>query len=74
MGELGAEQRKWEAWLSYWPNPAIHGKGDSRTAVPFDEWWGLLTTVEEEAVTEITDEELEAALKAGRQGLRPPGM
>ena len=67
MGELSAEQREWEAWLMYWPNPATRGKGNNRTAVPFDEWWGKLTGkgAGKCAPAEISDREMQQLISQG---------
>ena len=74
-GEAQQDEFKQEAIWSYRANVPTVGKGEDRRAVPFDEWYEELTRIEEEPeITEITDEEIEWALKAGRQGLRPPGM
>ena len=67
---------KWDALWSYRANTPATGEGKNRIAVSFEDWFAQLTSVKEEEpeITEITDEEIEWALKAGRQGLRPPGM
>lgn len=42
--------------------------------VPFDEFWrGLTRPAVKEEAPEITDEEIEAAMKAGRMKFLPPG-
>lgn len=54
------------------------GEGKNRQVVPFENWFAQLTgkpvEQKEPELMEISDEEIEWALKAGRQKLFPPGM
>jgi len=43
--------------------------------MPFDEFWDRLNGKQTETkLPEISDEEIEALMKMGRIGLRPPGV
>lgn len=60
--------------MSWRANPPVTGEGRTRRVVPFDEFWrGLTRPAVKEEAPEITDEEIEAAMKAGRMKFLPPG-
>ena len=69
-GEARKDERKWEALWSYRANPPTQ-YGD---VVPFDAYLGTLglgEAVKAQAL-EVTDEEIERLMKAGRMGWIPP--
>jgi hypothetical protein len=70
-GEARKEERRWEAMWSYRANPPMV----DHNVLGFDVFMAQLGLAEmpEPNVTEITDEEIERLMKAGRMGWIPPG-
>lgn len=77
-GEAKRDEFMEAALWSYRANVPTVGEGNSREVVPFRNWFAQLTGQpmerEEPELPEITDEEIEFLMKAGRQKFRPPGM
>ena len=72
------ERLTWDAIWSYRANVPTVGEGTNRQPVPFRNWFAQLTgqpmETQEPELPEISDEEIEFLMKAGRQRFRPPGM
>jgi len=77
-GEARHDEFMEDALWSYRANPPTAGEGKNREVIPFRNWFAQLTGKpierEEPELTEISDEEIEFLMKAGRQKFRPPGM
>jgi hypothetical protein len=72
--EAALDERRWQAFWSWRANPPTVGEGKDRRVIPFGEWWDRMTgKVQEYEPAEISDEEIEQALKMGRMQFRPPG-
>jgi hypothetical protein len=72
--EAVKRDRWWEALWSYRENAPMTGTGEWASVIPFDVFLGQLGLGEPKAaeVPEITDEEIERLMKAGRMGWIPP--
>ena len=70
VGEANKEERRWDALWSYRANPPMA----DRDVLGFDVFMAQLGLSEEKPseATEITDEEIERLMKAGRMGWIPP--
>jgi len=77
-GEARRDEFMEDALWSYRANVPTVGEGSRREVVPFRNWFAQLTgkAIErtEPELPEISDEEIEFLMKAGRQKFRPPGM
>ena len=77
-GEAKRDEFMQEAFWSYRANVPMAGEGKNREVIPFRNWFAQLTgqAIErkEPELPEISDEEIEFLMKAGRQKFKPPGM
>ena len=77
-GEVKRDEFTWEAFWSYRANVPTATEGKNREVIPFRNWFAQLTGQalerEEPELPEISDEEIEFLMKAGRQKFKPPGM
>jgi len=75
MNEAERDEMKERALWSYRANPPAIEEGKTRRVISFDQWWSELMGMPAEVEPpEISDEEIEWALKQGRIGFTPPGM
>ena len=75
IGDALEDERRDRAYWSWREQPPMVGTGEQRHAMPFDEFWDRLNGKQTETkLPEISDEEIEALMKMGRIGLRPPGV
>jgi len=77
-GEAQRDEFMEDALWSYRANPPTAGEGSNRQAIPFKNWFVQLTgqpmETDEPELPEISDEEIEFMMKAGRMKFRPPGV
>jgi len=78
VAEARLDEFQKEAYWSWRANMPMAGEGEDKVVIPFKNWFAQLTNQkiepEEPELMEITDEEIEFLMKAGRQKFRPPGM
>jgi hypothetical protein len=74
-GEARKEERRWEAMWSYRANPPMVEFNGHKVVVELNAFMAQLGLAEatEPNVPEITDEEIERLMRAGRMGWIPPG-